>query len=574
MGKVHLLTPELISKIAAGEVIERPASVVKELLENALDADADSIELHLKDSGKTLIRLKDSGTGIEPDDLEKIFLRHTTSKIRSFDDLFSIRSLGFRGEALYTIGAVSDVALRSRTRNQDTGWEIHWRGGEKLSLKPVVMEYGTEVEIQELFFNTPARKKFLKGHTTELNQILNIFLPYTLVCEGCSFSLSHQEKDLLDLKATRNRLGRIASSLNLKEKHLIEVQQDFPEEEISIHMILGDINIQRTRRDLQFIFVNDRPVQNRNLGFHMNQVYRLLFPEGVYPFFALYLGIPPREVDVNIHPTKREVKIKEEQRVALMLRSLTEKALMNRGSPKEVFLTSHDHGEEFTRKAESFQLPKYADEPYAFQLTPIAPLLSPEGSRAPRQENLQNKLSLGRYIGSFLKKYLLFETGHSLFLVDQHAAQERIMYEYFRKQMEAGRVEIQTLLMPIVMRLSAVEMLSWEEAEEKLKTIGLETTQWDKESIALHTHPQLIKNPELAVRELLSGGNVASCDHDTIARRACRASIMAGDSLTAQQAEYQRDELLRCADPFTCPHGRPTVVEMSEGFLDKQFLRT
>ncbi len=591
MSKVHLLTPELIAKIAAGETIERPASVVKELVENSLDAGADSLELHVKDAGKTLIRLKDNGSGIDPEDLGKIFQRHTTSKIQNLDDLWAIQSLGFRGEALYSIAAVSDVTFRSRTPNQPTGWEVHLRGGKKLDLKPVAMNSGTEIEIRELFFNTPGRKKFLKTNATELNQILNLFLPYTLIHFQRRFLFSHQDKDLLDLRPAKGLRPRVVSSLNLEEKHLIEGEEDFPGEGISLGLILGDINIQRPRRDLQFIFVNGRPVQNRNLAFHINQAYRLIFPEGVYPFFALLMQVPPQEVDVNIHPTKREVKIKDEQRVAMVVRSLVQKALMDQGKSKQFLSTFQAHpqadnppwpanagtwgGQSEIRNPKflASPSPQYADQHFAFQPTPMAPAESQSPGTA-QNESLQNKLSLSRYIGSFLKKYLLFETGTSLFVVDQHAAQERIMYEAFRRQIERSRIEVQQLLTPIVLRLSIPDMLAWQEAQEKLKTIGLETTQWDKESIALHTHPQLIKNPELTIRDLLAGGDVASFDHDSIARRACRASVMAGDSLSQEQAEYQRDTLIRCDDPFTCPHGRPTVIEMSEGFLDKQFLRT
>ena len=190
MKKVHILPPEIISKIAAGEVIERPASVVKELIENALDAGTKTIELHLLQAGKTLIRIKDTGVGIDHDDIETIFHRHSTSKIEKADDLFNIHSLGFRGEALYSISSIADVTLRSKTKDQDTGWEIHIRGGERLILRPVSMQTGTEVEIKELFFNTPARRKFLKSNLTEMNHILNIVIPYTLLYPQRRFLLS------------------------------------------------------------------------------------------------------------------------------------------------------------------------------------------------------------------------------------------------------------------------------------------------------------------------------------------------------------------------------------------------
>ena len=605
MGKVHILKPEVISKIAAGEVIERPASVIKELMENSLDAKSSAIEITLQDAGKTLIHIKDNGSGIEPDDVEKLFFRHATSKIQNIDDLEHLHSLGFRGEALYSIGAIADVILRSKTKKEDSGWEIHMRGGKKINLHPVTMNNGTELEIKELFFNTPARKKFLKTNTTELNQILNIFLPYTLLYPKCRFRLSHQGKDLIDLPPHSDFKSRIAAALNLDEKYLLQVEQNFPSESISVRMVLGDINIQRPRRDLQFIFINDRPVQNRSLGFQMNQIYRIIFPPDICPFFSLYIQIPPEELDVNIHPTKREVKIKDEQHLASLLRNLCEKTLMQQGNPRQVRegdsfkeaqknplqrALSHTHRRENSfdplpqdileatdlsnKIPEAFKTSKYASQHFAFQNQPLVENSVLENLFSQNPDSLGFKLSVARYIGTFMRKYLFFENGSSLLIVDQHAAQERIMFEHFKNQMDQGTVEVQQLLTPILLKLTPQELLSWENSKEKFESIGLTITLWDKETIALHSYPNLLKDQEGAVRGLLVGENISRCDHATIARRACRCSVMAGDSMDPSQVEYQRQQLLKCQDPFTCPHGRPTLIEMSENFLNKQFFRT
>ncbi len=586
MGKVHLLTSEVIAKIAAGEVIERPASVIKELMENAIDAKADSIEVHLKEAGKTFIHIKDNGVGIEPDDLEKIFLRHSTSKIQNIDDLFAIYSLGFRGEALYSIGAVADVTVKSKTQQEDSGWEIHWRGGEKKNLHPMTMNRGTDIEVKELFFNTPARKKFLKSNTTEVNQILGVFLPYTLLYPNIRFRLTHQGKDLIDLKPTRDLKDRLSHALNLEPQYLLETKQDFPKEKIGMQMVLGDMNIKRPRRDLQFIFVNERPVQNRNIGFHLNQIYRLIFPPEVYPFFAVYLQVPPEDVDVNVHPTKREVKIRNEQELCTLLRAMVEQSLLCHGKAKQVPLnqvqefagTSGASKTGFGEHSSSIfenvsdRTKSYIQEHFAFQNGQLKNALEP--LFAQQGEDLKNKLAGSRYIGAFMKKFQLFEYGTTLLVVDQHAAQERIAYENFIKQMDAGQVEIQNLLSPILLKLSPQEKLAWEEAQESFESMGLTSNLWDKETLAIHAHPVLLKNPEIAARYLLAGETIAHCDHETLARRACRSSVMAGDTLGAEQAHHQRQELLKCKDPYTCPHGRPTVIEISENFLDKQFLRT
>ena len=596
MSPVHVLPPDIIAKIAAGEVVDRPASVLKELLENALDAGTRSIEVQLQQAGKVYLSVKDDGAGIAADDMEQLFQRHATSKISSPEDLYRIHSLGFRGEALYSIAAVSDITLRSRTDKQDTGWEVHLRGGKKLGLRPVTMPVGTEIEVQELFFNTPARKKFLKTNTTELNQILNIFVPYTLMHPQVRFKLTHAEKTLIDLSPGPNLLIRAAESLHLKEDQLIMAQHTWDHVPLSARAVLGDINIQRSRRDMQFIFVNSRPVQSKTLSFHCNHVYRLIMPEGCAPFFALFVDMPCEDVDVNIHPTKREVKIRDEQVLAALIKHLIEHALMTGGSTKQAApeelpgttfpvqqaLSATADG---TRQKTRMSFSDQGDEKPVkhFRLTPTEQysfpeksILSPQGETVlvKQQDSLSEKLSRARFIGTFIHKYLFFEIDQKLLVMDQHAAQERVTFEQLLHQMEKGHVEVQHLLSPYLLDLSTQEMLFWEEARSALEEVGFSSTQFDPETIAIHSYPILIKDPGKAVRELLSGGDFARTDHENVARRACRASIMAGDKLSQEQCEFLRKQLLGCRDPFTCPHGRPTLIELREEFLDKQFLRT
>ncbi len=598
MSKVHILPPDIISKIAAGEVVDRPASVIKELLENALDAQADTIEIELSQAGKTLIRIKDNGSGIEGDDIETVFKRHSTSKIQTADDLFDIHSLGFRGEALYSIAAVSDIVLRSKTKSSDSGWDIHLRGGEKLQLKPAAMPDGTEIEVKELFFNTPARRKFLRSDTSEVNQILNIVIPYTLLYPDRRFKLIHAGKTLLDLKPAGDHRLRVADVLNLNKDFMVETQKSFDDTNLTAQLFLSDINILRSKRDLQFVFINGRPVQSKNISFHLNDVYRLILPPRHYPFFCAFLTLPANTLDVNIHPTKREVKIKDEQAVCSCLRKLCECALMQASRPKQaVDLPDDDtQGPSQTNIRElidqavrrrddlesvidrSFDIQPFAStEQHATEQYTFPQQLPDSGWGShvfeQRNQSLKTKLENARFLGTLLNKYLLFESTSSLLLVDQHAAQERIMFEQFVAQMQESRVEVQNLLTPYLLKSSPQELNAWQDAQEALEAIGFSTSQFDDETIAIHAHPVLVKDPETAVRELLAGDNPARCDHETIARRACRSSIMTGDSLKPQQAEFQREQLLNCRDPFTCPHGRPTVVEMSLDFLDKQFLR-
>ncbi|MBU1122323.1 MAG: DNA mismatch repair endonuclease MutL [Candidatus Omnitrophota bacterium] len=586
MSNVHILPDDVISKIAAGEVIERPASVVKELIENSLDAGSNSIELHIKGVGKNLIHIKDTGTGIAHDDIEKIFLRHSTSKISNVADLYSINSLGFRGEALYSIAAIADVTLRSKTANSDTGWQIHLRGGKKEQIRPINMGVGTEIEIRELFFNTPARKKFLKSNSTELNQILTIFIPYTILHYNRGFLLTHNDRTLLDLGATNNITSRICKVLNLKEKHLITSQQTIPEKNITTKLYLGDINIQRARKDMQFIFVNNRPVANRAINFNINQAYRRLMPRETYPFFLVNLTVPKEDVDVNAHPTKKEVKIKDEYSITSLLRALCEKTIMSGSAAKQIkeipvteFSLQEDAPGEYSGFASVTRpAPTPLEETtkqYVLGDAVFVPtnIVKEENIFIKPANTLKNNLSTAAYIGAFMKKYLLFQTKNSLLIIDQHAAQERITYKQLINQIAAGKVEVQHLLAPILIKPSPQEMLVWEVIKDKLEDLGLSTTLWDNETLALHTHPNLIPNPKIAIGNLLAGEELRRFDTETLARRACRNSLMTGYEFDAQQANYLRNQLLKCDTPFTCPHGRPTVIEMEEKILNKQFLR-
>jgi DNA mismatch repair protein MutL len=567
MTKVNVLSPDVIAKIAAGEAVERPGSVVKELLENALDAGATAIEVHLKDAGRELIHIKDNGAGIGREDLEKLFQRHATSKITAIDDLDNLNSMGFRGEALYSIAAVSDVTLGSRSLADD-GWQIHIRGSVRQNLEPASLAHmGTDIKVAELFFNTPARRKFLKNNATELRQVLNTVIPYSLIYPEKRFLLTHADRTLLDLRPAPSSLDRAAAALNVPMDHLLETDQEFTQEGIRVRMILGDINIQRPRRDLQFIFINDRPVDSKNLAYNLNDIYKLIMPPGSYGAFIVNIHLNPANVDVNIHPTKREVRLKDEARIISLIRRMTENQLMQKGGAKQFSYQEQSQGNFNLRHPDpprfwaDTDLKTSNDLPLDFQLFG-------------EEDTLRSKFSRARFVGSFLQKFLIFESDRSLLIVDQHAAQERIMFEKFRDQIEGAKVESQPLLTPLLIRLTPQERIAWEELQENLTAAGIETTQFDNDTIAVQTQPLLLRNIEAVVRSLLAGGQALRTDRDTLARRACKASIVAGDKLDISQVDHQRKQLLGCKDPFTCPHGRPTLIEVTQDFLDRQFLRT
>jgi len=565
MGKVNILTPQVVAKIAAGEVIERPASLVKELLENSFDAGADQITVELRQAGKTFIGVSDNGSGIDSDDIEKIFLRHATSKLKESQDLDTILTFGFRGEALYSIAAVSDVTLTSRTPEHDAAVQIHARGGQVLQRVSTAAESGTRIEIRELFFNTPARKKFLKSDPTEIHQILAIVSSYALAFPGARLRLIHADRTLLDLAPAGNRKVRFCDIFNLPEANVIAAGSGPDQRRIKMEMLLGDQTLSRSRRDIQLIYVNSRPVYSKSLAFHINQAYRKIIPAKENPCFAVFLDIPPQYVDVNVHPAKREVKIMDEPRLAADLAAKITQYLTEGANPLQMPLPSSLDQPEPVKPAVSM--------PYLIRETLDIYTAAPAGADTTPATGLRGKLQQAAFIGTLSEKYILMEAGTSLLILDQHAAQERITFESLKRQAALGRPQSQTLLAPITLSISAQEKTAWEALRKQLDPLGFDTTLWDGSSLAIHAFPALIKDPQRSLREILNWKEDQADDIDSLAKRACRGSLTSGYRVDKNQAQYMVKELLGCQEPLSCPHGRPTVVELTLKTIDKEFLR-
>ncbi|MBN1444629.1 MAG: DNA mismatch repair endonuclease MutL [Candidatus Omnitrophica bacterium] len=572
MGKINFLPDALISRIAAGEVVERPASVVKELVENSADAGAHNIIVGIESAGKKLISVKDDGEGIDPDDIEKLFNRHATSKVSGAEDLDAIKSLGFRGEALYSIGAVADVVLKSKSRESGKhGKEIHVRGGKNLGIKKSSQTEGTVVEARELFFNVPARKKFLKSDSAEMRRILSVFMPYAIAFYDKRFSLSHNGRNSLNFNPSDNSLSRFSEVANADRKSVMFAEKEMAPGRVSFRVLLGDINLKRPGKDMQYIFINNRPVFSQSVSYSVNQVYREIFPREVYPVFAVFLKIPFEEIDVNIHPAKREVKLKDEYLISSALADFCREVLFGRGKAAEAVKKSSVYFEMMGKlplSGKNDLLSEGMKPADIFQMRQTGELPADAVGKSIRE-----RLRDASYIGCYRNKYLFFESGESLLAIDQHAAHERINYELLKKQFETGKLDIQRVLTPLIIKLNAEEFLAWEEGAENLENAGFLTTRWDSGSIALHGFLQVIKDPEASVRSLLAERNIDKCDKETLARRACKGSVVAGAKIQPEEAVHIKNELLKCVVPFTCPHGRPTVVEFTESFFDRQFLR-
>lgn len=559
MGKVNFLPENIISKIAAGEVVESPSSVLKELIENSIDAGSKKIEVNIEKAGKKLIYVKDDGEGIEPDDIDKIFERYSTSKIKFQDDLYKIRTFGFRGEALYSIGSVSDVILKSKTRNNQIGKEIHVRGGKKISIRDCGMSDGTIVEVRELFFNTPARRKFLKSDLTEFKKILNNFIPYTISLYWISFILQNEGKKIINLLPSESRLKRFSEVLNIDEKYLFYEMSDSGEFEFEI--IIGDINIRRNQKNLQFVFVNERPVYNYLLSYTINNFYQSFFSTEFLPVFAIFLKLPYENVDVNIHPAKREVKIKNEERICREIFEFLNK-LFRKGEGKKIEERLYEKKEE---EIKTERVKENVDVFFEEKEELFDERIEKKG--------LLEKLKNSRFIGIFKNKYLIFEFESSLFFIDQHAAFERITYEKFLNEIENGKINIQQLLTPLIINLSPEEIINYEKFEKIIEKFGFITTRWSENKIAIHGYPSLIRDIEFSLRNILSESDLKKYNKENIAKRACRSSIMAGEELSEEEAKYIIEKLTECNNPFVCPHGRPVVIEITERFFDSQFLR-
>jgi DNA mismatch repair protein MutL len=624
---IHQLSPSLVNRIAAGEVIERPASVVKELLENAIDAGATNIIVEIEDGGRELIRIIDDGVGIPPRELPLAFASHATSKLADDDDLFAIRTMGFRGEALASIGAVSHARILSRTRDSDSAYEIFNRGGAISDPQAAAGNVGTVVEVRNLFFNTPARRKFMKGSATEFghisDQLLRSALPHPSVC----FKLLHGGRIVLDLPAT-----------NETERFLAAWPEDFREQrlpiesrdaEVKLRGLIGLPELARPTPKFQHLFLNGRPIRDRFVQHALREAYRGLTEPGRYPAAILMLTVPPQDVDVNVHPTKVEVRFRDSGRIhGLVLAVVREKLLSNDLTPAAVPMrtdvddrarqdmqaklaaffrgefpnvTKNDngvgalspspgtHGEGGGEGPQSMPVTARPFEflpPQQSTPNPILPQLDgPPQSHIPSpppSPRVQGEAVNGGAI-QLHNSYLVAESDDGLIIIDQHALHERIMFEELIARVTRGPLESQRLLIPVTLPASARQIALLEQIQPLLNRLGIEVQQFGPQTVAVQAFPSFLEKLEPAdfVRELLERGEQELLDlheeellHEILDMMACKAAVKAGDPLTAAEIQAllaRRDLVERSSN---CPHGRPTTLRLTLRDLEKQFKRT
>ena len=573
MAKIRLLDEDTINKIAAGEVIERPASVVKELLENSIDAGAGRILIEVEDGGKSFIRITDDGSGIDPQDLPLAFQKHATSKIRDATDLSNISTLGFRGEALSSIASVSaSVEVRTKTRGSVSGTYLRLEGGRIVETKEIGSPAGTTITVRDLFYNVPARKKHLKSAEAELVHITDTVTELSIIHYNISFELFTGRRTVFKSARSSSWDDVLLRLFGLKTyRGMSRLEKQGPG--WSLHGMIGDPLSTRSSSDRIFLFVNDRAVSSRVLSGALRDAYRNIISLGKSPVAVLSLQIDPQQLDVNVHPAKREIRLLHESEIASAITASAASALEERarlGEMKNEEASAEVQGGRII-SAESTALQTTIAESGEQRTLPVSPEPALPGPHHP----------VLRIVGQIKKLYIVAEGEDGLVIIDQHAAAERIRFELLVELYKDKKIR-QELVEPISVELSASERLMMNAWQETLQEIGFDLSPFGGNTYTVRAVPALgsrLQDAEAVhdiLRDLFNSGKVspASTDRDEILKLlACRGSIKSGRELTAIEMKRLLDDLLLCKNPLTCPHGRPVMVTIDEGQLERLFLR-
>ncbi len=596
MGEIVVLDEATVNKIAAGEVVERPASVVKELVENSLDAESTRIEIELADGGKTLIRVADNGVGMTADDAYLAVQPHATSKITSAEDLVGITTLGFRGEALPSIAAVSHFLLTTRRREQEAGTSVAIEGGKLLEVAEVGCPPGTQVTVRQLFYNVPARFKYLKSRATELARAVDVVCRLALAHPRVHFSLTHNGQQLLLAPPTEDWRARIADVLGAElAREMVEVHHETRFLRVFGHV--GRPAVSRSDRSHIYLFANGRPVRNAMLSHAVERAYETLLPPGRHPVAVLFVQLEPRLVDPNVHPTKREVRFTREREVYAAVYAAVREALAAadvltersegpeyilvpprpreeaRESPEEQLRAFHEALQE--RIAQSGA--RAAGERQAAEEPSTA---SPAQPAAERELVAQGQPI--RIVGQVQNSYIVVEVGENLLIVDQHAAHERVLYEKNMRALSERPAESQGLLTPLTLELEPAEMAAVRESLDLLARLGFRVEPFGGNTLLVRGVPALrsAREAESILREVIAAlagggefGEIADRKQRLAASLACRAAIKAGEPLELGEMERLILELFSTEMRFTCPHSRPVFVTLTPEQLERQFRR-
>ena len=603
MKRVHLLSTNLANQIAAGEVVERPSSVVKELVENSLDAGAHQVDLEIEKGGIALIRIRDNGAGIHHDDLTLALSRHATSKIANFDDLSHLNSLGFRGEALPSIASVSRLKVMSRYQGEDQAWQLSVNGGEtEPKAQPVAHPQGTTIEVRELFFNTPARRKFMRAERTEFKHLEDVVRRIGLSRFDVGISLTNEQKQVHQWRAASDQEGRRRRIAAICGKPFVEqsAEIDFERGGLRLWGWVGLPTFSRSQADLQYFYVNGRMVKDKVIAHAVRKAYQDVMYHGRHSAFVLYLELPAEEVDVNVHPTKHEVRFRESRMVhdflfSSLYRSLAELRPGDAQPQLESTATELDQPVQAAgffspaaRSANSAPAPRQTGFALGVQEGQAAyqgmhALANAGGAVAEMPEPKPvDAPPLGFALAQLHGIYILAQNEKGLVLVDMHAAHERVTYERMKQSWDEEGIRSQPLLVPESMAVSSSEARLADEHQEFLNGLGFELDSMGPETLMIRSVPALLRNANVQtlVTDVLSDLAVAGQSsriqercNEILATMACHGSVRASRQLTVPEMNALLRDMERTERSGQCNHGRPTWVQMSLDDLDKLFLR-
>lgn len=615
-NQIKILPQFIANRIAAGEVVGRPEAVVKELIENSIDAGANSVQLIIRDAGKSLIQVVDNGSGMNEDDAILSFQRHATSKISEADDLEHITTLGFRGEALASIAAVAQVELKTRRADDELGTLIKNHGSEIVEHTKIQAEKGTSIAVRNLFYNTPARRNFLKTNQTEFRHIYDTFTRLAIANFECAFSFINEDEEIFDLPS-QSLIERLTSIFGKEAgENLLEV--DHTNELLSLKGYISKPSFTKKNKQDQNLYLNNRYVVSKALSFAVHSAYEDLVDKGDYPNFFLFLKLDPAKFDINVHPSKLEVKFEEERALFSFIRrgvwntlekndlivkvKIPETTGFDIAQNKPVYNTNIFKSTNFTGKvpqAGGFTFKKHEDAPgeqtvihemfgknsnSAFEFTDEG---IPEQDKTPLEEKMYKEpdtdsLVSKNEIWQFQRKYIMYQLESTLMIIDQHAAHERILYEQAIERLNSNANLTQQLLIPIYIELNPVDYEVARTIEAELGSLGFEIELQSKRKVKIKGIPSDVRigDEGKILQELIDQYKEYDIKlnlekRDNLAKSyACKHAIKAGDHLTEGEMLNLIDKLFSVKMPYVCPHGRPTIVKLSMDELDKMFYRT
>ncbi len=607
MSRVNILDAAIYNKIAAGEVVERPSAIVKELVENSIDAHAKNITIEISGGGRDLIRVTDDGEGIYQDDIEKIFLPHATSKIKSEEDLFNITSLGFRGEALPSIASVSKVFLKSRSKEFDFGTSLRVHGGEVIEKGECTCSIGTEIEIQDVFFNTPARFKFLKNENRETAIVRGIVTQLALSNYEISFEYISNGKLVFKTngKSLRDAIINIFGISILENLFFVENNC----EKMNIFGYIGDINFCKSSRNGQYFFVNNRIIKNRSLVLSIENAYRNYITVNRFPFFVLFLNVDPQEIDVNIHPTKTEIKFENEKLIYSFLYKtcidglndcLSNSTLVKKNELSKILYSNNSNVSNFIQPVikpfSKAEIQEFINKRKDSLMNPIIESTVPYNlvnvsefdkdhvetlEENSKFEKLEEEVSSDfKIIGQYSNTYIIGEWYNCLYIIDQHVAHEKVLFEEFINKVRNQNV-LRQFIIPVIVELDDLEYTLFKSNVQHFMKCGFSIEEFGDTSIVVREVPFEFKDCDVKslildiIQNIENFGNGAldEVKYDLIATKSCRSAVKANCKLNMSEIKILLSRLMKLENPFTCPHGRPIIIKFSLNDIEKMFKR-